>query len=225
MRGTILKLSTTNEADSRFNERVNRLIKLLPINVVYFDRESQIRGMSDSVLKEFGYRLEEVLHHPVTDFLPPEAAEKCSSRHPNFWSEGDMTMETTVRSQNGSSYRVRVSITIDLDDRGDAAGAMAVLNVISVDSDEPWRERKSDLPYGLTGREHQVLEAAAKGKTSKMIGDMLEISHETVNKHIAHVLVKMNAPSRIDACVRAAQEGWLFQSRTVRRRALRLVKD
>ena len=202
-------MNAPGDTRSPFGERVGRLIEPLPGNVVYFDAESRIQGISDSALKEFGYRLDEVLGRSVTEFLPPDAAEKCRVRHPDFWNEGNMTLEMKVSHKNGILCKVLASITFDLDESGDVAGAIVVVQILSTGSANVWRERRSDLPYGLTNREHEVLEAAATGKTSKQIGRKLNISHETVNRHIGNALLKMNTSSRIDACVRGIQEGWL----------------
>ena len=209
----VLKPHTTGNLRSPFGERIGRLIGPLPGNLVYFDSESRIQGMSDSALKEFGYRLDEVLGRSVTEFLPPDAARKCRVRHPDFWCEGDMTLELKVQRKDGVLYKVLAAITFDFDDNGDAAGAIAAVEILSTGPTNLWRERRSDLPYGLTDREHQVLEAAAMGKTSKQIGYKLKISHETVNRHIGNVLLKMYTSSRIDACVRGVREGWLSATR------------
>ena len=207
----ILKLHPAGDMRSEVEQRVARLIKPLPMNLVYFDSESRIQGISDDALNAFGYELDDVIGVPVTDFLSPDSAEKCRVRHPDFWSEGDMILEVKVRHQSGALHKVLASITFDLDEFGNAEGAMVVADILSMGPPELWREHKTDLPYGLTDREHQVLEAAATGKTSKQIASMLNISHETVHKHIGHTLIKMNAPSRIDACVRGVQEGWLLK--------------
>ena len=193
-----------------FKDRIVRLMSVLPGNLVYFDGASRIQGVSDSALKEFGYQLDEVLGRSVTEFLPPDEATKCSARHPDFWNAGDMTLELKGKRKNGVLYKVLASITFDLDDKGDVAGAIAVVEILSTGPPELWRERRSDLPYGLTDREHEVLQAAATGRTSKQIGRKLSISHETVNRHIGNVLIKMNTSSRIDACVRGVREGWLL---------------
>lgn len=204
---------TTEEPHSPFGARVARLIGPLPGNLVYFDSESRILGISESVLMDFGYRLDEVLGRSVAEFLPPDEATKCRIRHPDFWNEGGMTLEVKVRRKNGILYKVLASITFDLDEHGDVAGAIAAVQILSMGPPNVWRERRSDLPYGLTDREHEVLEAAATGKTSKQIGTKLNISHETVNRHIGNVLIKMNTSSRIDACVRGVREGWLANTR------------
>ena len=209
-----LRLNATGSLQTPFEDRLSNLIRPIPVSLVYVDRELRIRSISDLALILFGQSLEEVLHHSLLDFLAPETRKSLSSRYPNVWAEDDTTLELEVKNQSGALYRVRASFTADLDEQGDSAGAIVVMDVLSKVPAEKRREYKSDSPYGITNREHQVLEAAASGKTSKMIADMLEISHETVNKHIAHVLVKMGASTRVDACVRATQEGWLSNANT-----------
>lgn len=209
MSKNILRLVPQGSSGSQFALRISRLIEPLAGNLVYFDSESRIQGASVEALHAFGYRLDEILGRSVIEFLPPDAVEKCRVRHSNFWSEGDMTLEVDVQRQNGVPYRVLASITFDLDEIGEVAGAMVALEILSKGPRERWRERRSDLPYGLTDREREVLEAAATGKTSKQIGLKLSISHETVNRHISNALLKMKTSSRIGACVRGVQEGWL----------------
>ncbi len=215
MNQKVLRLLPPTDGSLPFGQRVGRLIGPLPGNLVYFDSESRIQGMSDTALKEFGYRLDEVLGRSVIEFLPPDAATKCRVRHPDFWSEGDMTLEVKVRRSDGVICKVLASITFDLDDSDDVAGAIVAVQTVSTGPPNLWRERRSDLPYGLTDREHEILEAAATGKTSKQIGRELNISHETVNRHIGNVLLKMKTSSRTGACVRGVKEGWLANPKAI----------
>ena len=69
-------------------------------------------------------------------------------------------------------------------------------------------ERRLDAgqKYGLTFREHTVLHLVASGKSDKEIGVTLGISSQTVNKHVARILQKMNASSRTEAGVRAIKD-------------------
>ena len=62
-------------------------------------------------------------------------------------------------------------------------------------------------PYRLTYRELTVLQHVARGSADKQIADELGISRYTVNKHVAAILSKMDAPSRTAAGVRAVREG------------------
>jgi len=51
----------------------------------------------------------------------------------------------------------------------------------------------------LTPRETEVLSWLAKGKTNKDIGDILGMSHRTVNKHLEHVFEKLGVETRAAA--------------------------
>ncbi|GAC1419339.1 MAG: response regulator transcription factor [Burkholderiaceae bacterium] len=51
----------------------------------------------------------------------------------------------------------------------------------------------------LTPRETEVLSWLAKGKTNRDIGDILGMSHRTVNKHLEHVYEKLGVETRAAA--------------------------
>lgn len=55
----------------------------------------------------------------------------------------------------------------------------------------------------LTPRETEVLSWLAKGKTNKDIGDILGMSHRTVNKHLEHVFEKLGVETRAAAAALA----------------------
>jgi PAS domain S-box-containing protein len=65
------------------------------------------------------------------------------------------------------------------------------------------RERN---PYELTFREFTVLHLIADGKMDKEIAITLGISALTASKHVANILMKMQAGSRTEAGVRAVRE-------------------
>lgn len=58
----------------------------------------------------------------------------------------------------------------------------------------------------LTGREIEVLELVADGKTSRDIGDLLFISENTVKNHIRNILDKLGLHSRNEAVLYAIKE-------------------
>ncbi len=64
-------------------------------------------------------------------------------------------------------------------------------------------------PYGLTFRELTVLHLVAVGRSDKEIATELVISPQTVHKHVANILAKMDAASRTEAATRALREGLL----------------
>lgn len=58
----------------------------------------------------------------------------------------------------------------------------------------------------LTGREVEVLQLIAKGKTSREIGELLFISENTVKNHVRNILDKLGLHSRNEAVIYAVRE-------------------
>jgi two-component system NarL family response regulator len=58
----------------------------------------------------------------------------------------------------------------------------------------------------LTGRELEVLQLVAQGKTSRQIGELLFISENTVKNHIRNILDKLGLHSRNEAVLYAVRE-------------------
>jgi DNA-binding NarL/FixJ family response regulator len=62
-------------------------------------------------------------------------------------------------------------------------------------------------PARLTPRELDVLAAMADGASNKAIARRLNISLSTVKFHVASILAKLDADSRTEAVMKAAQSG------------------
>jgi DNA-binding response OmpR family regulator/DNA-binding CsgD family transcriptional regulator len=58
----------------------------------------------------------------------------------------------------------------------------------------------------LTPRETEVLSWLAKGKTNRDIGDILGMSHRTVNKHLEHIFEKLGVETRAAAAALATSQ-------------------
>jgi DNA-binding NarL/FixJ family response regulator len=64
-------------------------------------------------------------------------------------------------------------------------------------------------PCDLTAREQQVLELLATGLDNREIARQLGITYATVRTHIRNLLEKIGVHSRLEAVVRAAEDGLL----------------
>jgi DNA-binding NarL/FixJ family response regulator len=78
-------------------------------------------------------------------------------------------------------------------------------------------ERRKPAPAesatnGLTPRELDVLELLARGWDNGRIAADLYISRATVKRHISSILKKLDVDNRVQAAVRAVQEGILLGS-------------
>lgn len=65
--------------------------------------------------------------------------------------------------------------------------------------------------HDLTGREREVLELIAHGRSNKRIAFELGISEKTVKTHVGHVLAKLDVTDRTQAAVLAVQAGLVNQ--------------
>ena len=61
--------------------------------------------------------------------------------------------------------------------------------------------------HSLTPREIQVVELIVAGKRNSEIGKILKCSPRTVQKHVQHILQKLNLETRVNICI------WAYESR------------
>lgn len=67
----------------------------------------------------------------------------------------------------------------------------------------------SPAAHGLSEREIQVLELAARGATNKMIAKELFLSIRTVEAHMRNVFEKLGVSSRTEAVTQAVRHQWI----------------
>ena len=68
---------------------------------------------------------------------------------------------------------------------------------------------RGGAPAPLTGRELDVLRAAARGLGNKQIAAELAMSPRTVQTHLTHVFAKLGVASRTEAVLRGIEAGWV----------------
>jgi len=64
--------------------------------------------------------------------------------------------------------------------------------------------RRHDKAFGLTTRELEILDAVVSGDTNKAIALRLEISENTVKRHLMHIFDKVGASNRVELAMFAA---------------------
>jgi non-specific serine/threonine protein kinase len=69
------------------------------------------------------------------------------------------------------------------------------------------KEAPAPDPYGLTPREHDVLQLLVAGQTDREIAEALVISRHTAMKHVANILAKLGVNSRTAAATVAVRDG------------------
>lgn len=60
--------------------------------------------------------------------------------------------------------------------------------------------------YGLTNREHEVLQLMTEGLSQKQIAERLFLSPHTVNTHVQHIYAKLQVNSGLEAVAKAVRE-------------------
>ena len=62
-------------------------------------------------------------------------------------------------------------------------------------------------PFGLTGRELEVLTLVGHGRRNQDIAGALSLSTGTVNRHLENIYLKMQVTNRTEAVIKAVQAG------------------
>ncbi|WP_237152758.1 response regulator [Oryzibacter oryziterrae] len=86
---------------------------------------------------------------------------------------------------------------------GSAGAEELLFRLTRAASDTP--EEILKLRFGLTQREAEVLVWIGHGKANKDIGDILDLSPRTVNKHLEQIYVKLGVENRASAAVMAME--------------------
>jgi DNA-binding NarL/FixJ family response regulator len=71
--------------------------------------------------------------------------------------------------------------------------------------------RRSDEPPAipLTPRELDVLRHVAAGMRNREVGQLLDVSEQTIKNHLSSILHKLGVPNRTHAVTFAVRQGWL----------------
>ena len=112
--------------------------------------------------------------------------------------------ESVAAALNGQSVQVNLTLSeVQLTVRN--MGNVGIGETMLMLEQHPARsEAPSRLAdAALTPREAEVLSWLAKGKTNRDIGDILGMSHRTVNKHLEHVFQKLGVETRAAAAALA----------------------
>jgi DNA-binding NarL/FixJ family response regulator len=89
------------------------------------------------------------------------------------------------------------------------ASTVARLLAVARDRERQQTGQVAALIQPLTGREAEVLHLMAQGLDTRGLADRLALSQTTVRTHVAAILAKLDAHSRLEAVVKAAQLGLL----------------
>jgi DNA-binding NarL/FixJ family response regulator len=68
--------------------------------------------------------------------------------------------------------------------------------------------KEADVPFGLTGREPEVLELVARGLTNDAIAGRLFLSSKTIRNYVSAIFTKLDVSSRAEVVAKARDAGF-----------------
>jgi DNA-binding NarL/FixJ family response regulator len=74
-------------------------------------------------------------------------------------------------------------------------------------ADGTGRDEETELPFGLTRRELEVLALVSRGATNREIGQRLFMAEKTASVHVSRILAKLDVRSRTEAAAVAHRAG------------------
>ncbi len=150
-------------------------------------------------------------HMPVLRGL--EATEKIKRDFPEtkviaFSATAEIDRVRKVLQAGANGYLLKTASTAEL--RRAIVSVMGGVTVITasvaMDSDAPNLAAPIENSLGLSKREIQILELAARGVTNKQIGEQLNLSNRTIEVHMHNIFIKLGVSSRTEAVTRAIRD-------------------
>ena len=143
-------------------------------------------------------------HQPITNYDIEVATAKGRG-----WCNSSVLIVEVANSTR--PYSIHIWRSIDVTKRFDMLLRDVVVQATGLPADAARRgisEAKSPAHVvDLSKRESEVLRLLALGKSTREISSELHIHTTTVNNHVAHILEKLDAHSRLEAVRRAEQAG------------------
>ncbi len=192
--------------------------------VITINHESRILEFNPAAEAMFGYTAAEAIGKPLDVLMVPPSPRAGHKRGMKRYLAGGggpilgKRIELTAMRADGTEFPVEIAI-VPINVSGPPVFTGHVRDLTerrrweeklqqAREELESKVERRMDAggTYGLTFRELTVLHLVASGKSDKEIAVALGISPQTVNKHVARILSKMDASSRTEAGVRAIKD-------------------
>ena len=138
---------------------------------------------------------------PFTSHLDPNDVRNARARFAaNMRGEGQHDFALDVVTADGDEQCVEIcSVPLRAGHR--AIGVFGLAMPI-----REGRDRPAKLDGRLTPRQHEILVHVANGESTDQIAAELHLSRETVRNHIRHILQRLGAKSRLEACAVARRE-------------------
>ncbi len=125
-----------------------------------------------------------------------------------FSATAEIERVRTVLKAGANGYLLKTATTPEL-----RQAIMSVINgttvitpSIAMSPELPSSPKTEINSLGLTKREIQILELAARGVTNKLIGEKLNLSNRTIEVHMHNIFMKLGVSSRTEAVTKAIRD-------------------
>ena len=122
----------------------------------------------------------------INDFLPEPILS---------WTKKRITLVTKGEKDSNEEFQTNTGLCLKLASCQDSNEYLLLIKRDTQDWDLPFLKDA----LGLTLREVEILMWISRGKTNKEIGNILQSSHRTVNKHLEHIFEKLGVSTRAAA--------------------------
>ena len=219
-------VTARTEADKSLRESEARFSKAFHDNPVPVTisrmRDGKVIDLNDAFLTMTGYRRSETIGRTADELgilVDPGVLEEAGQAVRESGAVQDFPAQ--IKKKTGEVLDILTAMTqIEIDD--EPCFLSTIIDVTERKrleaelqeargkiADKVERQMERGNAYKLTFREFTVLHLVAAGKADKEIAAELSISVYTVNRHVSHILTKMDSPSRTEAGTRALREGLL----------------
>jgi PAS domain S-box-containing protein len=172
-------------------------LKQVSVPAAVVDREGNVTWANEAAARAVG----DLVGKPFTSVVAPEDAPLVQRQRERLL-DGAPVADYAVHVVMPNGRRRRVEISSVRIPGGD--DCHAIFGVALVGPARPMAG-----PVELTPRQRQVLQLLGQGASTVDIAAELHLSKETVRNHVRHVLRALGVHSRLEAVVRAHQQGLL----------------
>ncbi len=151
------------ERNARLRAKLERWFTVTPAMLQSIDEAGRLIAASDAWLAKLGYKREEVIGRPSSDFLTPESREYAIKNVlPEFFQRGHCeNVEYQMAAKDGRVIDVLLSAVLDEDSTGDGRASLAVVTDVTALKVAERRLAESEARYrGLVEDQSELVSLA-----------------------------------------------------------------
>ena len=161
--------------------------------------------VNEPAAKLLGAPVEEVVGRSIGDFTPPDLVPALERIWADFERDGAIEGPFELLRSDGSRLPVEYRGTRNF---GPGQHVIAARTITSPPVDMAGvRAVMPRTTASLSPREHEVLQLAARGNSTREIAEILSLGHATVKTHFEHAYDKLGTRDRVSAVAECMRRG------------------